>query len=113
MWQRTARSGLKNLTARDRPYDHECFPTLRHLGGQRGVQRLVRKIFLACKETQERPPLPRSLIADGAAQHRVLGFECVQNGASSYRLRDCDFDLGAGASEILEMVGEFYSNHCF
>ena len=43
--------------------------------GQRGIRRLVREILLAGEEANQGPPLLRDLIADRAAQHRVLGLE--------------------------------------
>ena len=47
--------------------------------GQRGIRRLVREILLAGEEADKGPPLLRDLIADRAAQHRVLGLDGVED----------------------------------
>ena len=45
--------------------------------GQRVIGRLVRQVLLAGEEPDERPPRPAVMTADGAAQHRVAGFQRV------------------------------------
>jgi hypothetical protein len=41
----------------------------------------VREILATGEEAQERAALLRDMVADRAAQHRVTGFERVENGA--------------------------------
>jgi hypothetical protein len=78
---------------------------------QRSVGRFVRKIFFAGKEPQEGPALLRGLVADGAAQHGVTGFEGVENGALGYGGADFDFHLSADVGERSQMLREDYANH--
>ena len=55
----------------------------------------MRQIFLAGEESQERPALLRAIVANGAAQHRIAGFERVQYRA--LRDRALDFELNFAA----------------
>lgn len=45
--------------------------------GQGGVRWLMGQIFFAGEEAEEGPALERAVLADGAAQHGIAGFERV------------------------------------
>jgi hypothetical protein len=71
----------------------------------------MRQIFLAGEKPQERPPLLRDLIADGAAQHGIAGLECVKNRALCDRTLDLEFDLAADVRQRPKVLRKFDSNH--
>ena len=80
--------------------------------GQRRVGRFVGPVLLAGEEAQERAPLLRPMIADGAAQHGIASLQCVEDGA----LRDwaVDFEryFAADVSQGSQVLRKFDSNHC-
>ena len=47
--------------------------------GQWFVRRLMRQVFLASEEAQERPPLLRDLVANRTAQHGISSLERVEH----------------------------------
>ena len=67
------------LAASDGADDNKGLHSRRDRVGQRRIRRLMRQILLAGEEAQERAPLLRNMIADGAAQHRVAGLERVEH----------------------------------
>src|SRR5205823_177714 len=69
------------LTTRNGP-DHNkwLFPGCDCIG-ERGVGRLVGEVFFAGEEAQEGAALLGVVVADGAAQHGIAGFERVQHRA--------------------------------
>src|SRR5258708_20537350 len=103
--------GLETLSARNGPDDGKGFCTRRDGVGQRGVRRLVGKIFLARKESQERPALLCDMIADGPAQHGIAGLECVKHRALRDRPLDLKLQLIADIRQRSQMLRECNSNH--
>jgi hypothetical protein len=71
----------------------------------------MRKIFLAGEEPQERPPLLRAVIADGAAQHGIAGLECVEDRTLRDRTLDFELDLTADVRQCTKVLRKFDSNH--
>src|SRR5260370_42318598 len=72
------RRDKSGLAAGDGPDDEKgLFPRCDGIG-KRGIRRLKRIVFLAGEEPQERTALLRDMIADRAAQHRILGLEGVE-----------------------------------
>ena len=69
------------------------------------------EIFFAGEETQERSPLLRPVVADGAAQHGIAGLECIENGTLRDWTRDFEFDLAADVRQRAKMLWKFDSNH--
>src|ERR1700746_3074460 len=49
--------------------------------GEGGVRRVVREVLLAGEEAQEGAALQRNVVANGPAQHRIAGFEFVEDQA--------------------------------
>jgi len=45
------------------------------------------------------------MVADGAAEHGILGFESVEDGALRDGAGDLELDLGAGVGQRAEMSG--------
>jgi hypothetical protein len=68
-------------------------------------------VFLAREEAQERTALLRDVIADGAAKHGILRFECVKYRALSDRTIHVDLDLGADVCEGSQMARKHDANH--
>src|SRR5258708_38702686 len=77
------------LAAGNRPDDEKgLFPRCDGVR-KRGVRRLEGIVLLASEEAQERTALLGDMIADRAAQHRILGLEGVEYRA----LRDGTLDI--------------------
>ena len=73
--------------------------------GQRGVGWLMGQVLLAGEEPDERPPWPAVMIADGAAQHRVAGFQRVQDRPLRDRARDVQADLAVDSGRTRRWDG--------
>lgn len=95
----------------NRADDQERFGAVGDRGGERIVGRSVGKIFGAGKEAKEGAALEGDVVADGAAEHGVLGFEGVEDGALGDGARDFKTDFGADAGEGAEMGGESDADH--
>src|ERR1022692_3385219 len=74
--------------------------------GQQGVGRVMGQGLLAGEETGERPPRAAVMVADGAAQYRVAGFQRVQDGPLRDRPGDVEPDLAVDAGERAQMGGQ-------
>ena len=79
--------------------------------GQRGVGRLVGKILLAGEEAQESAALLRVMVADGTAQHGIVGLEGVEHGALRDWARNLDRYLAADVRQGAEMWREYDADH--
>src|SRR5260370_1483273 len=64
-------------TPGDGPDDQQRLLPRYHGVGQRCIRRFVRQILLACEEAQEGTALLRDVIANGPAQHGILGLEGI------------------------------------
>ena len=82
---------MQALASRDGSEDNERFFPAGDRFGHGSVWGLVGQILFAGEEAQEWTALQRAVIANGAAQHRVAGFEGVEDGA--LRNWGCDFEL--------------------
>src|SRR5271156_3856413 len=71
----------------------------------------MRNVFLAGEEAQEGAPLLGDVVADGAAQHGIAGFESIQDGAGSNRARDVQLDISFDAREGAEMRRKHDPDH--
>ena len=87
--------GATNLAASDRAENNKRLAAIYCRSGKRRVHWLEGKILLAREEAQKRPAFKRGVIANGAAKHRVRGFESVKNDADSRRRRHFDAHLVA------------------
>jgi len=101
----------KALTSGDGSDDEEGFGTGRDGVRQWRVRRLVREVFFAREESQERPTLSRSVVADGPAQHGIAGFKGVEHGALRDRGLDLDLHLAADMRQSSQMLREYDSDH--
>jgi hypothetical protein len=79
--------------------------------GQRGIRRLKGVVFPASEEAQERTALLGDMIADRAAQHRILGLEGVEHGTLSDRTFDVELHFRTDARQRPQMSGEYDANH--
>ena len=86
------------LAARDGPQDDQGFLPRCNGVGQRCIRRLVGEVFFAGEEAQEWPALLRVVVADGAAQHGIAGFESVEHGTQRSRSLDFERHLAADVS---------------
>jgi len=93
------------LAAGDGPDDHEGLGAGGDFGGERSVGRLEGIIFGASEEAEEWAALQGDVVADGAAEHRVAGFEGVEDGTLGDRAEDFELDLGAAVGQGAEMSG--------
>lgn len=91
--------------------DEKRFSACTHGFRQSCIQGCVRAIFLACKETDERPTLARDMIADGPAQHRELRLQCVQHGSDGRRRGDVDLHFATHPREGAQVKGKDDPDH--
>src|SRR5437016_3596963 len=70
---------LAKLPPRDGPHDQERLGTRGDGVGQGSVGRVVREVLRTGEESEKRPAAAGGVVADRAAQHRVAGFEGVEN----------------------------------
>jgi hypothetical protein len=62
--------------------------------GERVIGRVVREVLFAGEKAEEGTALLRDVVADGAAQHGIAGFECVQHRALRSSLLLQEANLG-------------------
>lgn len=105
------RSRLGMLSPGNGPYDDERFLPRGDRIGQGGVRGLVGQIFLTGEETQERAPLQRAMVANGAAQHRIAGLKGIEDGALRDRTIDVERHLAADVRQVAEMRGKNNADH--
>src|SRR5262249_43522868 len=74
------------------------------------VRRLVRQIFLAGEESQERAALLGHVIADGAFQHGVALFHRIEYGPLRHRAFDLDFYFVPDVCQRAQVRGKFYAD---
>jgi hypothetical protein len=91
-------------------HDQRLFPGSDRLG-QRRVRRLMRKILLARKEPQKRPPLLRNVVAYRALQHGITVLERIENGALRNRAFNLERDLAPGVRQVSQMEREYDADH--
>ena len=72
---------FRELSAGHCPDNEERFRTSNYRLRERRVGSLVGDVLLAAEEPHECPALPRLVVADGAAQHRIVGFQGVEEDA--------------------------------
>lgn len=99
------------LTAGDGAYDEEGFGAVGNGWREGRVGGGERIVFGAGEEAKEGTALEGAVIADGAAEHGVLGLKGVENGARGDGGGDFDLDFGADAGESAEMGGQSNADH--
>src|SRR5687767_10315287 len=75
------------------------------------VGRLVRRVLLTRERSQEWPALLRDVVADGAAQHRILRLERVEDRARRGLTAHVDLDLAIDTRERAQMRRQHHANH--
>ena len=98
-------------TARNRTNDKERFCTCCDFFWQRRVGRVVGEILLAGVEADEVAPLAGGVVADGAAEHGVAGFEGVEDGAQRDGSGDVELHFAGDAGEGFQVVGDDDADH--
>ena len=71
----------------------------------------MRQIFFAGEETQEWPALLRDVVADGAAEHRILGFKRVEYRPLCNLTFDLKPDIAANLGKGSQVWRECDSDH--
>src|SRR5688572_20350267 len=106
-----SRSRWRPLTAGHCADDQKRLFPARHRVGKKRVGRLVRPVFFARIEAQERPPLLGDMVADGAAQHRKLMLERVEHRPLSGAALDVDGHFIGDPRQRTQMRGKQHANH--
>jgi hypothetical protein len=99
------------LTTGDGADDQEGFFSGGDGGGERGVGRIVRQIFLAGEKAEEGAALLGDVVANGTLQDRVSGFEGVEDGADRDGAFDFERDFAWDLGECAEVRGEDDLDH--
>ena len=99
-----------SLAPGDGPNDNERLLPRHDRIGQWSIRRLMGQILLAGEETQERPALLRDLVADRPAQHRIAGFERVEDRSQRDRAVELEFYFAADVCQRSEMLREYDSD---
>jgi len=71
----------------------------------------MRQIFLAGEESQKRPPLPRNLIANRPAQHRIAGLNRVKHRTKRDWTSDVERQFVADVGQRAKMLREYDPDH--
>ena len=101
----------QKLPSRNGPDNDKRLLPRRDRVGQWGIRRVVGQILLAGEETQERPALLRDLVADRPAQHRIAGFERVEDRSQRDRAVELKFYFAADVRQRSEVLREYDSDH--
>src|SRR6266850_1405926 len=104
-------SASRPLPAGDGPNDEKGLFSRCDCIGKRGIRRLKGIVFLAGEEAQERTALLCDVVADGAAQHRILDLEGIEHRALRDGTFDVELHLGADARQRPQMSGEYDADH--
>lgn len=92
-------------------YYQEGFGAGGYFEGERGVGGFVGEIFGAGEEAEEGAALKGVVIANGAAEHGVAGFEGVEDGSLGDGTDDFQADLAAHVSKRAKMRRKFNADH--
>jgi hypothetical protein len=71
----------------------------------------VGNVFGAGEKAEEGSALLRSVVANGAAEHGVGGFDGVEDRAQRDRALHVNLNFAADVGEIAEMRGKLDTNH--
>jgi len=104
-------SAPRVLAAGDRADDEERFCAGRDFFWERRVRRVVGEILLAGVEADEVAALAGGVVADGAAEHGVAGFQGVEDGAQRDGWGNVELDLAGDAGEGFQVVGDNDADH--
>src|SRR5258708_1067204 len=109
------RAKLENVSApstpSDGPDDQQRLLPGYHGVGQGCMRRFVRQILLGCEEAQEGTALLRDVIANGAAQHWILGLERIDHRAHCGLAADFELHFTADARQSAQMWRQHDADH--
>src|SRR5262245_16074995 len=71
----------------------------------------MRQVFCAGEKAQHRPALPRDVVADRPAQHRIAGLQRVEDRALRGRPLDGELHLAADVGQRPQMIRKHHSDH--
>src|SRR4051812_46185452 len=96
---------------RNRPDYVERFLAAGDGVGQRRIRRVVGEVLLAGEEAQEGAALLGDVVADRPPQHRIAGFERVEDGALGHGSLDLELDVSIDAGEDPQMRRQHDADH--
>ena len=79
--------------------------------GQWSIQRGVGQILLTGEEPHKRPAPLRAVVADGATQHRIAGFEGIEDRALRHGAFDMELHLALNARQCPQMGRQHNADH--
>src|SRR5579871_3157510 len=104
MKRATAPESLAGSAAGDGANDEERLGPRRDRIRQRRVRRVVGKVLLAGEEADKRAAFLRDVIADRSAQHRITGFQRVEQLALGQRAGDIERHRSVDARQRSQMI---------
>ena len=102
---------VRPLAAGNSPDDEQWFGTGCDFLGERRVGRLIGEILLTGVEADEVAALTSGVVADGAAEHRVAGFQRVEDGSQRDGGGDVELHLAGDLGESFQVVGDDNADH--
>ena len=102
---------MEPLAARNGRHDEKRLRPARDRLGEGLIGRFQGKVALASKEAQERPAALSSVIANGPAQHRLMGFERIEDGALRRHTLDREPNLAVDVGMHPQMRWEDDADH--
>ena len=97
------RSGVGSTASNCTDDKERLFPR-GNLVGQLHIPRFERVIFATREEAQERAALLRSMIANGATQHRISKLKRIDDGANRRHPFDLNLNFGLRLREPLQVI---------
>jgi len=105
------RSSTETLTTGDGSYDKKRLGARSDCCGKGRVRWFMGEIPCAGKKSQERPALERDLVANGAAQHGIAGFECVEDRTQRGLTVNLELHVAANMGQRLQMRRKHDGDH--
>src|SRR5207244_5624830 len=101
----------RELSSRDCAHNKERLGAFCDRVGQGSIRRIVRYVFTARKEPDERSPLLRIVVTNGSAQRRILGLECIENRSQRSGTVSLELHFVADARQRAQMMRKNNANH--
>jgi hypothetical protein len=97
--------------ARNCPYHIKRFRSRRDLLRERIIRRLVRYIFAARKESQERSTFSRDVLENCSSQHRILCLKRIEDRSPSHFATNVNGDVATNSCKCAQVRRHYDSNH--
>src|SRR5439155_6643387 len=99
------------LSSGNRSHDEEWLRAFCNWVGQGSVRRIVRYVFAAGKESDQRPARLRVVLADRATQHRIAHLQCIENCSLRDLTVELEFHFTANVRQCTQMMRKHDANH--